>query len=120
MQTTDRYPFTNTTQRTQFTRLTTQLRCLVCQNENIDASNAKLANDLRAQVYRMVKTNKSDQQIKHYMVARYGDFVLFKPPLEQSTYALWFGPFLLLMAGLVVLGVAIKKQRARTTNLHDD
>ncbi len=99
----DIYPFQSLVKKQQFFRLTHQLRCLVCQNEDIASSNAKLAADLRDQVYTMIQQNQSDQQIKMYMVKRYGDFVLFKPPVNQRTYLLWFGPFVLVVLGLLIL-----------------
>lgn len=86
-------------------------RCLVCQNETIADSDADLAADLRRQVHGMVAAGKTDAEIRAYLVDRYGNFVLYKPPLQASTWLLWSGPFLLLMAGLAVL-VRILKRRA--------
>lgn len=83
--------------------ITQELRCLVCQNESIADSHADLANDLRNQVREKLIQNQSKQEIIDYMVARYGDFVLYKPPLKTSTWALWLSPFLLLIVGLFVL-----------------
>ena len=84
--------------------LSRELRCLVCQNESIDDSNADLAGDLRRLVRQRIAAGDSDEQVKRYLVARYGEFVLLKPPVEPATYLLWFGPpaVLLLGAGLVV------------------
>jgi cytochrome c-type biogenesis protein CcmH len=79
--------------------LGSELRCLVCQNQTIADSQAPLAVDLRNQIREQLKSGKSEQQIKDYMVARYGDFVLYRPPLKASTLALWVGPFLLLVLG---------------------
>lgn len=76
-----------------------QLRCLVCQNQTLADSQADLAVDLRNQIAFMIKTGKTDQEIVGFFVERYGDFVLYRPPLKPATYVLWFTPFLLLLAG---------------------
>ena len=73
-----------------------ELRCLVCQNESLASSRAELANDLREEVRKLIAQNQSDQQIKDYLVNRYGDFVLYRPQVKPMTWVLWFGPFLLL------------------------
>jgi cytochrome c-type biogenesis protein CcmH len=83
--------------------LAAELRCLVCQNQTIADSNAPLAEDLRSQVREKMRRGASDSEIVDYMVARYGDFVLYRPPLKLTTLLLWFGPLLLLAAGFVVL-----------------
>jgi cytochrome c-type biogenesis protein CcmH len=94
----------------RYETLTHEFRCLVCQNETIAESNAGLAADLRAQVRQQLIAGKSNDQIKKYMVARYGDFVLFKPPWQPNTWLLWGGPLLLLGIGaLVVLSVVRRK-----------
>lgn len=87
-----------------------ELRCLVCQNETLADSHAALAEDLRAEVRTLVKQNKSDKEIKEYLVARYGDFVLYRPPVEPTTWLLWFGPFLLLLGGVAGLVVFLKRR----------
>jgi cytochrome c-type biogenesis protein CcmH len=83
--------------------ITQDLRCLVCQNESLAGSRAPLAEDLRREVRELIRQNKSDQQIVDYLVARYGNFVRYKPPFEPSTALLWLGPFALLAAGMVLL-----------------
>lgn len=83
--------------------LTEQLRCLVCQNQTIADSHADLALDLKQQVHEKLVQGWSDEQVIDYMVQRYGDFVLYRPPVKGQTWALWFGPFVLLLAGLLVL-----------------
>lgn len=83
--------------------LSAELRCLVCQNQTIADSNAPLAVDLRNQVRDKMRAGMSDEEIVDFMVARYGDFVLFRPPFKISTLLLWLGPLLLLLAGLTVL-----------------
>lgn len=88
--------------QTRYQALIAELRCLVCQNQNIAESNAPLAQDLRAQVKTMLIQGESDASIKAYMVERYGDFVLYRPPVKPQTWLLWGGPFLLLFAGLLI------------------
>jgi len=83
--------------------LSNELRCLVCQNQTIADSNAPLAEDLRNQVREKMRQGSSDSEILDFMVARYGDFVLYRPPFKATTFLLWFGPLLLLAAGSIVL-----------------
>lgn len=90
-----------------------QLRCLVCQNETIAASQADLAKDLRKEIREQIKAGKSDDQIKQFLVDRYGDFVLYKPPLKATTVLLWAGPFALLLVGVIVLFVYLRRRRTR-------
>jgi cytochrome c-type biogenesis protein CcmH len=94
-------------------RLAEDLRCLVCQNESLAGSHAPLAVDLRQQIREQMKAGKSDQEIIAFMTERYGDFVLFRPPVKFSTYLLWFGPFLLLGAGVVMQLLYLKRRRER-------
>ena len=105
----DRYPFTTIYQEQRFQTLTQQFRCLVCQNEDLASSNAPLAADLRARVYEMIKHGKTDQEIRGYLVHRYGNFVLLKPPLMINTWILWFAPFILLVLGFLILFKVIKQ-----------
>ena len=91
--------------------LTEQLRCLVCQNETLADSRADLAEDLRKQIREQIKAGKSDQEILAFLTERYGDFVLYKPPVKKTTYLLWFGPFVLLIAGTGVLYRYLKSRR---------
>lgn len=88
-----------------------ELRCLVCQNQNIAESNAELASDLRREVYRMIEDGRSEEEIVGFMVARYGDFVLYRPPLRGGTILLWAGPFVLAAIGLAVLAVHLRRRR---------
>lgn len=90
--------------------ITEDMRCLVCQNESLAASQADLAVDLRREIREMIKQGKSDKEIKDFMVSRYGDFVLYRPPVMASTYLLWFGPFLLLAIGLAALVVYLRRR----------
>ncbi|WP_370449371.1 cytochrome c-type biogenesis protein CcmH [Legionella sp. km772] len=96
------YPLESPKQEAQFEHLLKNLRCLVCQNQDLADSNADLAKDLRLQVYNLVKEGKSDTEINDYLSARYGDFVLFKPPVKAVTLLLWFGPLLFLFLGVVI------------------
>ncbi len=96
------YPLDTPKKTTQFNHLLRELRCLVCQNQDLADSNASLAKDLRNEVYQLVKMGKSDQEIVQYLTARYGDFILFKPPVKAITVLLWFGPGLFLILGLLV------------------
>ncbi len=91
-------------------RITTELRCLVCQNQTIADSHSGLAIDLRNQVREMLRRGDSDAQVIDYMTARYGDFVLYRPPLKTTTLLLWFGPGLLLLCGLVALFVVLRRR----------
>ena len=90
-----------------------QLRCLVCQNQTIAESNAGLALDLRNQIREQVAAGKSDDEIRAYMVARYGDFVLYNPPLKATTLLLWIGPFALLGVGIAVLAWVVLRRGRR-------
>ena len=91
-------------------RLTSELRCLVCQNQTIADSQSGLASDLRQQVREMLQRGASERQVVDYMTARYGDFVLYRPPLKGSTALLWFGPALLLIAGVFTLIVVLRRR----------
>ncbi|HEY5719714.1 MAG TPA: cytochrome c-type biogenesis protein [Gammaproteobacteria bacterium] len=97
------FTFDSPEQEARFKTLSGQLRCLVCQNQSIGDSNAELAQDLRREVYEMIKAGQSDPQIVGFLVDRYGDFVLYKPPVTTTTALLWAGPFLLIVLGLFFL-----------------
>jgi cytochrome c-type biogenesis protein CcmH len=87
-----------------------ELRCVVCQNESIDESNAELAHDLRVLVRERIKAGDSNRQVIDYVVSRYGDFVLLRPPLKAETWALWFGPAAMLAMGILVLAVYVRRR----------
>ncbi|MCU1265147.1 MAG: Cytochrome biosis protein [Acidobacteria bacterium] len=91
--------------------LSQQLRCLVCQNETLADSQADLASDLKRQIREQMKAGKSDKEILAFLTERYGDFVLYRPPVKRTTYLLWFGPFILLGGGLFALFRYIKSRR---------
>ena len=105
------YSFENTDQEKRYQSMITELRCLVCQNQNLADSNADLAKDLRAQTHAMIIAGKADADIVDYMVERYGDFVLYRPPFKASTWLLWVGPFLILLIALIVFSLTIRKNR---------
>ena len=94
-------------------KLAEELRCLVCQNQTIAESNAELAQDLRRQINEQIAQGRSDSQIVDYMVNRYGDFVLYRPPMKPTTVFLWFGPVLLLLAGMGFLVFYLRSRRER-------
>ena len=99
--------------------ITSELRCLVCQNQTIADSHAELAVDLRDQVREMVKRGDSQEQIVAYMTARYGDFVLYRPPVRKTTWLLWFGPLLLLVFSVSMLIVHLRRRRNQPAELFD-
>ncbi len=106
----DALPFTDRAEELRFQNLSRQLRCLVCQNESLADSSAELARDLREEVFAQMRQGKSDDEIKHYLTARYSDFVLYDPPLRGGTLLLWFGPLLVLLIGAGVLARIVKRR----------
>ncbi|MFT3791692.1 MAG: cytochrome c-type biogenesis protein CcmH [Rudaea sp.] len=108
----DPLPFKDRAEEVRFQNLARQLRCLVCQNQDLADSDADLAKDLRRQVFDMMRAGKSDAEIKQYLVARYNDFVLYDPPLKPGTWLLWFTPFALVAIGAAVV-LRILRRRAR-------
>jgi cytochrome c-type biogenesis protein CcmH len=105
------FKFATEAEQDHFKELIAELRCLVCQNQSLADSDAELAHDLRAEVYDMVQQGYSDEEIIDFLVNRYSDFVLYKPPMKPSTYLLWFGPFVLLLIAVVLLLRALRRQR---------
>ncbi len=99
--------------------LSNELRCLVCQNTTLADSDAPLAQDLRNEVRKLMEQGKTDEEVVAYLVARYGDFVTFRPPVNASTALLWFGPFAMLIIGLITLVVVLKK-RAKLLEAEDN
>ena len=93
------------------TNLAKELRCLVCQNETLADSQADLAEDLRREIRSQMRAGKSDKEVIDFLTARYGQFVLYRPPVQPTTYLLWFGPFVLLLGGLLILFRYIKQRR---------
>jgi cytochrome c-type biogenesis protein CcmH len=101
----------------RYQTLVTELRCLVCQNQTIADSDADLAKDLRREVHDMLVKGKSDEEIKDFMLERYGDFVLYKPPVKTTTVPLWIGPFILLAIGLVVVVVMVRRRAGQAQSV---
>ena len=99
-----------------------ELRCLVCQNESLASSRAELADDLRREVRDLIRDEKTDEEIKAFLVSRYGDFVLYRPEVKPLTWVLWFGPFLLLLLGVwaLILYVRQRRDQVQTTALSDE
>ncbi|RDI40180.1 cytochrome c-type biogenesis protein [Aquicella lusitana] len=104
----DPYPFTSVADAKRFESLTKEIRCVVCQNQNIADSNAPLANDLRLKVYQLVKNNKSDEEIKAYLVKRYGEFILLRPRFNLLTAILWLFPLFGIITGFYFLRRIVK------------
>lgn len=102
--------FDNDKQEIRFNALVQELRCLVCQNQNLADSDAELAQDLRREVLELMQSAQSDEDIKTFLVDRYGEFVLYRPRLEKATYLLWLGPAALLLIGLIGVGFNIRKR----------
>lgn len=107
---TEMFDFSGNVGKDRYTDLIVELRCLVCQNQSLADSDAELAHDLRVEVYELMQQGKTDQEVVDYLVARYGDFVLYKPPVKPSTYLLWYGPFVLLALGLALLVKNIRQR----------
>jgi cytochrome c-type biogenesis protein CcmH len=101
-------------------KVSEDLRCLVCQNQTLSDSNAELAEDLRNEIRVQIRQGKSDDEIRSYLVTRYGDFVLYKPPLKSTTALLWVGPFVLLAGGLAVAVVVLRRRGKRVPEQLDE
>ena len=106
--------FSDPEKEARYKVLAAELRCLVCQNQNLLDSNAELAGDLRNKVHQLLEEGSSDQEIVDYMVARYGDFVLYRPPLRLTTVLLWTAPLLLVVAGFLVVVRLIRRNAKQT------
>lgn len=101
----------------RFRHLVAELRCVMCQNQSLADSDAQIAHDLRKQVLVMIREGKTDDEIKQFLVARYTDFVLYKPEVKPMTWGLWFGPFLLVLGGALVIVLVVRKRSASTPAL---
>jgi cytochrome c-type biogenesis protein CcmH len=110
----EKFDFTGNVDEDRYKELIAEIRCLVCQNQSLADSDAELAHDLRQEVYDLMNDGQGDAQIVDFMVARYGDFVLYNPPVKPSTYLLWYGPFVLLAIGILFL-IKTVRQRTRQT-----
>lgn len=107
----DTYEFKDEASRERFQLLTDELRCPKCQNQNLADSNSPIAKDLRTEIHRMLGEEQSDDEIIDFMVARYGEFVLYKPRKTASTWVLWYGPFVLLAFGALVIVMISRRKR---------
>lgn len=107
----DPMPFENRADEVRFQTLLRELRCLQCQNQTLADSDADIARQLREEIFRMMGEGKNDQEIKDFLTARYGDFVLYKPPVKSGTWLLWFGPFGILAGGGVALWLHLRARR---------
>jgi len=106
----DVYQFASPLAQQRFESLTSELRCLVCQNQTIAESNAPLATDLRGQIYQKIQHQQTDKEIIDYLVARYGSYILYQPPLNGTTLALWLGPFIILISSVAYLIYYLRKK----------
>lgn len=100
----------NAEQEARYQKLTNELRCVVCQNQNVADSNAELAQDVRHLVRTKITEGQTDEQITAFLVERYGEFVLYNPPLTEKTYILWLGPFILMLLAFIILMFMIRRQ----------
>ena len=107
------YSFDNMEKENTYKRLIAELRCLVCQNQNLADSNAELAQDMRRKTYEMVNQGKNENEIVDFMVTRYGDFVMYRPPVKSTTMLLWYGPLILFFIALAVVIVFYRKQKRK-------
>lgn len=112
--------FRDAQEEIRFHNLTAELRCVMCQNQSLADSNAQIAHDLRREVLELMHQGKSDAQVKDFLVARYGEFVLYKPEMAAGTWLLWFGPALLLLAGAATVVLIVRRRSAGTGNNASD
>ena len=112
--------FTSTAEEKRFHALVSELRCVMCQNQSLADSNAQIARDLRDEVLELMRQGKTDAEIKDFLVARYGEFVLYRPQVESSTWLLWFGPALVLLAGGFIVAGLVRRRAAGNTTPADD
>jgi cytochrome c-type biogenesis protein CcmH len=111
--------FQDRAEETRFHALVSELRCVMCQNQSLADSNAQIAHDLRREVLQLMRQGKSDEQVKQFLVARYGEFVLYQPRVESKTWLLWFGPALLLLGGGFVVA-RVARRHAATASASGD
>ena len=112
--------FSDRAEEQRFHALVTELRCVMCQNQSLADSNAMVAHDMRREVLASMRQGKTDAQIQDALVARYGEFVLYKPRIEEKTWLLWFGPALLLLAGGFVVARVVRRHAGDKTIPADD
>jgi cytochrome c-type biogenesis protein CcmH len=114
-----KYPFDNEIDKERFEILAEELRCPKCQNQNLADSNAPVASDLRDKVYELMIEGQTDDEIVDYLVARYGDFVRYNPPVQQNTFFLWFGPGVMVLIGLMVI-INLSRSGKKSQPLSDE
>lgn len=114
------FEFASKETEASYQKLLAELRCLVCQNQSLADSHADLAQDLRNEVYKMLQAGKNDDDIRQFMVDRYGDFVLYKPPIKPTTILLWFGPLFLIAIAMVAVWSTIKRQQRAPQELNPE
>lgn len=112
--------FRDAFEETRFRTLAHELRCVMCQNQSLADSDAQIARDLRQELLLLMREGKTDAEIRDFMVARYGEFVLYKPRLDTHTALLWFGPPLLLLAGGLALFLLLRQQRQAAKRIGND
>jgi cytochrome c-type biogenesis protein CcmH len=112
----DPLPFADDAERDRFRALAGELRCMVCQNQSLADSDAPLARDLRRELHELMRSGRSDDEIKAYLTDRYGDFVLYRPPLDRRTWWLWFGPAALAIVALAVVALVVRRRRRDVAN----
>jgi cytochrome c-type biogenesis protein CcmH len=112
--------FSNPAQEARYWDLIEELRCLVCQNQSLADSNASLAKDLRHEIYALMQGGAGDDEIKRFLIERYGDFVLYRPPLKTTTYLLWFGPLILLIGAMLILVFVVRGRSRQPQDGLDD
>ncbi|RRW46175.1 cytochrome c-type biogenesis protein CcmH [Pseudomonas luteola] len=108
------FAYTNDAERERFQALTRELRCPKCQNQDLADSNAPIAADLRGEIHRLMNEGKSDEQIINYLVARYGEFVMYRPPVEKRTWLLWYGPAAFLILGFCIILIIVRRRQQQT------
>ena len=115
------FTFDDQAKQREFRDLIEEIRCLVCQNESLAGSQADLAQDLRMEIYKMLQSGQTREEVVEFLVSRYGDFVLYEPPLRPSTYLIWFGPAVLVAIGSLILFSTLRsKRKAQEQDLSDD
>lgn len=113
----DPLPFHDAAEEERFRALAAELRCVMCQNQSLADSNAPIAQDLRREVFELMRQGRSDGEIKAFLTERYGEFVLYRPPLDARSWLLWFGPALVLVAGAATVFVIVRRRSGRARAL---
>ncbi|GGM02764.1 cytochrome c-type biogenesis protein CcmH [Pseudomonas asuensis] len=112
------FNYANDAERERFQALTRELRCPKCQNQDLADSNAPIAADLRREIHRLMEEGNSNEQIIDYLVARYGEFVMYRPPVEKRTWLLWYGPAAFLLIGFCIILIVVRRRRHEALPSH--